>query len=100
MILTIIEQAGVSFLDGDTPEVLGVGFPGVCGFGGGFGQQMLNAWGEPLIKTFVQEAIDRSLRLEKALTRLTMRRRVVLLHYSARLCSRLLHGSGPRHERL
>jgi hypothetical protein len=41
---------------------------------------MLKSWGEPLIKTFVQEAIDRSLRLEKALTRLTMRRRVVLLH--------------------
>ena len=79
---SIIEQAGVSLLDGDTAEVLGVGFAGVCGFGGGFGQQMLNAWGEPLIKAFVQEAIDHSLRLEKALTRLTMKRRVVLLHYS------------------
>ena len=79
---SIIEEAGVSFLDGDTAEVLGVGFAGVCGFGGGFGQHMLNAWGEPLIKAFVQEAIDHSLRLEKALTRLTMEKRVVVLHYS------------------
>lgn len=78
----IIEEAGVTFLDGDTAEVLGVGFAGVCGFGGGFGQQMLNAWGEPLIKAFVQEAVDHCLRLEKALTRLTMEKRVVLLHYS------------------
>jgi Icc-related predicted phosphoesterase len=30
----------------------------------------------------VQEALDHSLRLEKALNRLTMDRRVVLLHYS------------------
>ncbi|MBV8278804.1 MAG: metallophosphoesterase [Verrucomicrobia bacterium] len=78
----IIEEAGVKFLDGDTAEVLGVGFAGVCGFGGGFGQQMLNAWGEPLIKAFVQEAVEHSLRLEKALTRLTMDKRIVLLHYS------------------
>jgi Icc-related predicted phosphoesterase len=79
---SIIEEAGVSFLDGETAEVRGVGFAGVCGFGGGFGKQMLNAWGEPLVKAFVQEAIDHSLRLEKALTRLTMEKRVVLLHYS------------------
>jgi Icc-related predicted phosphoesterase len=79
---SIIEDAGVSFLDGDTAEVLGVGFAGVCGFGGGFGRHMLNAWGEPLIKAFVQEAIDHSLRLEKALTRLPTEKRVVVLHYS------------------
>ena len=30
---------------------------------GGFGQQMLNAWGEPRIKAFVQEAVAHSLRL-------------------------------------
>jgi uncharacterized protein len=79
---SIIEEAEVSFLDGETAEVRGVGFAGVCGFGGGFGHQMLNAWGEPLIKAFVQEAIDHSLRLEKALTRLKTEKRVVLLHYS------------------
>lgn len=73
---------GMQILDGDAIEILGVGFAGVCGFGGGFDRQMLNPWGEPIIKAFVQETVDHSLRLEKALTRLTMERRVVLLHYS------------------
>ncbi len=36
-----------------------------CGFGGGFDSKMLNSWGEPLIKSFVQEAVDHSLRLKK-----------------------------------
>ena len=78
----ILEKAGVIFLDGAAKEIKGVGFAGVCGFGGGFGRQMLNAWGEPLIKAFVQESVDHSLRLEKALTRLTVEKRVAVLHYS------------------
>ena len=60
----------------------GVGFAGVCGFGGGFGRRMLNAWGEPLIKQFVQEALDHALRLEQALGKLQSERRVAVLHYS------------------
>lgn len=77
-----LEGAGVTMLDGEATEVDGVGFAGVCGFGGGFGRRMLNAWGEPLIKSFVQEAIDHAVRLEQALTKLQTDRRVVLLHYS------------------
>jgi Icc-related predicted phosphoesterase len=79
---SILEEAGVHFLDGEAIEILGAGFAGVCGFGGGFDRQMLNPWGEPMTKAFVQEALDHSLRLEKALNRLTMDRRAVLLHYS------------------
>jgi Icc-related predicted phosphoesterase len=78
----ILEKVGVIFLDGAATEIKGVGFAGVCGFGGGFGRQMVNAWGEPLIKAFVQESVDHALRLEKALTRLTSEKRVALLHYS------------------
>src|SRR5688500_5285100 len=33
----IVEQAGVKVLDGESVEIDGVGFAGVCGFGGGFG---------------------------------------------------------------
>ena len=69
-------------LDGEAVEIGGVGFAGVCGFGGGFGRRMLNAWGEPLIKQFVQEAIDQALLLEQALGKLQTDRRVVVLHYS------------------
>lgn len=78
----VLEDAGVRMLDGEATEIDGVGFAGVCGFGGGFGRRMLNAWGEPLIKSFVQEAIDQALRLEQALTQLTSERRIVLLHYA------------------
>ena len=79
---SILAETGMHILDGESIEILGAGFAGVCGFGGGFDRQMLNPWGEPMIKAFVQEALDHSLRLEKALNRLTMDRRAVLLHYS------------------
>jgi len=77
-----IEAAGVKVLDGECAEVKGVGFAGVCGFGGGFGRTMLNAWGEPLIKAFVQEAVDHAMRLERALARLQTPKRVAFMHYA------------------
>ncbi len=43
---------------------------------------MLNAWGEPIIKSFVQEAVNQSMKLERALARLEATQRVVLLHYA------------------
>lgn len=78
----ILTEAGVKMLDGDCVEIQGIGFAGVCGFGGGFGRMMLNAWGEPLIKSFVQEAVEHAMRLERALARLETAKRVVLLHYA------------------
>jgi Icc-related predicted phosphoesterase len=82
LVLKVLEQAGVNILDGEAHEIEGVGFAGVCGFAGGFGRRMLNAWGEPLIKQFVQEAIDHAVRLEQGLTKLQTEKKVVLLHYS------------------
>lgn len=78
----VLDRAGVVMLDGAAHEIDGVGFAGVCGFGGGFGRRMLNAWGEPLIKKFVQEAIDHAVRLEQALAKLQTGRKVVVLHYA------------------
>jgi Icc-related predicted phosphoesterase len=81
-IVPILEEAGVMVLDGGCAEIGGVGFAGVCGFGGGFGRCMLNAWGEPAIKGFVQEAVDQAMRLERALARLETIQRVALMHYA------------------
>ena len=78
----IITEAGVCFLDGEGHEVHGIGFAGVKGFAGGFGEHMLGAWGEEVIKRFVHEAVDEALKLEAALGRLTTAQRVVLLHYA------------------
>jgi len=79
---TILNDAGVTVLDGDTCELHGIGFAGIKGFGGGFGRGTLGYWGEPAIKQFVQEALDEALKLESALARLRTPQRVALLHYS------------------
>ena len=77
-----LSRAGVEILDGDSRELHGVGFAGVKGFAGGFGDHMLQAWGEESIKRFVHETVEESLKLEAALARLSTPQRVVLLHYS------------------
>ena len=69
-------------ITGEAIEIAGVGFAGIAGFGGGFGRRMLNAWGEPLIKQFVQESISHAVRLEQALAKLQTEKRIVVLHYS------------------
>jgi predicted phosphohydrolase len=79
---SILKETGLTLLNGESVEFLGVGFSWVCGFGGGFAPHMLNAWGEPIIKDFVQETINHALSLEKALARVESAKRVVLLHYS------------------
>jgi Icc-related predicted phosphoesterase len=77
-----LTAAGIQVLDGDDCEVLGIGFAGCKGFGGGFGQQALEAWGEKDIKDFVYAAVEEALKLEKALARLRSAQRVAILHYS------------------
>jgi Icc-related predicted phosphoesterase len=78
----ILSDAGVKVLDGESVEVCGVGFAGAKGFGGGFGRRVLEPWGEPSIKRFVQDALDEAMKLERALSRLRTRARVALLHYA------------------
>ena len=78
----IFTDAGLMVLDGDSREVLGVGFAGIKGFAGGFGRGALGPWGEPAIKAFVHEAIDEALKLETALARLRSSQRIALLHYA------------------
>ena len=81
-IMQILRDGGVTVLDGEATEVLGIGFAGVKGFCGGFGRGALGPWGEKIIKAFVQEAVDEALKLEAALARLRTQQRVALLHYA------------------
>jgi Icc-related predicted phosphoesterase len=81
-VVAILKEAGVQVLDGDSVEVGGVGFAGVKGFAGGFGERALQPWGEPSIKAFVHEAVGEALKLETALAKLRSALRVALLHYS------------------
>lgn len=81
-VCSILADAGVRILDGDGVEIRGVGFAGVKGFAGGFGDRALQSWGEPVLKQFVREAVDEALKLEAALARLRTPRRIAVLHYS------------------
>jgi Icc-related predicted phosphoesterase len=79
---SVLCAAGIKMLDGESAEINGVGFAGAKGFCGGFGRRTLEPWGEKMMKQFVQEALDETLKLETALARLRMPNRIVLLHYA------------------
>ena len=78
----ILTDSGVKLLDGESVEVMGVGFAGVKGFAGGFGRGVLGPWGEEAVKRFVHEAVNEALKLESALARLRTPTRIALLHYA------------------
>jgi Icc-related predicted phosphoesterase len=78
----ILGEAGLHFLEDEPTAIDGVGFAGVKGFAGGFGDRMLQGFGEPAIKAFVKEAQDEAMRLEGALAALTCDKMVVVLHYA------------------
>jgi len=82
-IAEILGKVNVRLLDGDKfvfEKVLGVA--GIKGFGGGFENATLQAFGERQIKEFVQEAVSESLKLEAALGQLVTPKKVVIMHYA------------------
>jgi Icc-related predicted phosphoesterase len=82
LITSLMEERGIHVLDGGSVEIEGVGFAGTKGFAGGFGRGALAPFGEPLIKEFVKQAIDESIKLENALRTLTTEAKIALLHYA------------------
>ena len=78
----ILHEAGMTVLDEQATEVHGVGFAGVKGFLGGFGRGELAPFGEPIIKAFVDEAMNEARKLENGLRSLRTDRSVAVLHYS------------------
>lgn len=78
-----LSKVGVHCLDGDHfifEKQLGIA--GVKGFGGGFGAATLQAFGEGQTKSFVQEAVSESLKLESALSHLDTEKKIVIMHYA------------------
>src|SRR3954471_24580620 len=84
VVTDILKHAGVRVLDGEACEIEGVGIAGAKGFAGGFGRGSPGAGGEPMIKLFVQEALNEVRKLESALAKLRTPRRIALLQSSAR----------------
>ena len=81
-LMRMLSQEGIKVLDGSAYERDGVGFAGTKGFIGGFGRGVLTAFGEPEVKTFVRASIDETLKLERAMSQLRTKKRVVVLHYA------------------
>jgi Icc-related predicted phosphoesterase len=78
----IMCEAGVVMLDGDSRVVHDIGFVGAKGFAGGFGDRALQPWGEEALKQFVRESVDEAMKLESALAKVQIPRRIVLMHYA------------------
>ena len=86
----LIRQAliteNVHILDGEACIINDIGFAGTKGFGGGFDNQMLSMFGEKAMKDFVQEAVNETLLLDRALARIESERpdikKIAVLHYA------------------
>lgn len=80
-LIDLLTSVGVDVLEGTALVVEGVGFAGVKGFGGGFGLDMVEAFGERALKDFVEEMELELTRLDDALEALRTETKVVLMHY-------------------
>lgn len=78
----ILHESGMTVLDEQAVEIEGIGFAGVKGFIGGFGRGELAPFGEPIVKAFVDEAVNEARKLENALRSLRTEKVFVVLHYS------------------
>lgn len=78
----ILKQNKVILLDEEPFTLHDVGFAGVKGAGGGFGEHMLAPFGEQALKIFAREASDEALKLEGLLSQLETSKKVVIMHYS------------------
>ena len=82
-IRTILKEEGKFIFLDETPfELNGVSFAGVKGFGGGFDNHMLTAFGEPALKKYVHEVVNESLQLDTLLSQISTEKKVVVMHYS------------------
>lgn len=82
----MLQHHNVTMLDGEAVVIQNVGFAGIKGFGGGFDNHMLSFFGEGAMKAFVQETVDETLHLDRALARLDQEhadiKKIAVMHYS------------------
>ena len=81
-LMDLLLENNIKVLNGESTEINNVGFAGIKGFAGGFDSYTLAPWGEKAIKDFVQESVNDSLQLEKALSEISVEKKVVIMHYA------------------
>ncbi|HEU4551341.1 MAG TPA: metallophosphoesterase [Chitinophaga sp.] len=83
---TMLQHQHMHMLDGEAVVIANVGFAGIKGFGGGFDNHMLSMFGESAMKAFVQETVDETLHLDRALARLDQEhgdvKKIAVMHYA------------------
>lgn len=81
-----LQNERVHILDGEFVVLGNIGIAGIKGFGGGFDNHMLSLFGEEAMKSFVKEAVNESLNLDRALKRMGEEhegvKQIVLMHYA------------------
>jgi Icc-related predicted phosphoesterase len=88
LIRQIIQNDNVHILDGEAVVIGNIGIAGIKGFGGGFDHHMLSMFGEESMKSFVKEAVNQALSLDRALNRIDQGqdqeniKKIVLMHYA------------------
>lgn len=93
-VIAELQRVNVRCLNGDAfvfEKTLGIA--GIKGFGGGFGRATLQAFGEHHTKAFVQEAVSEALKLEMALGRMDLPKKIVIMHYAP--VSQTIEGENP-----
>jgi Icc-related predicted phosphoesterase len=82
----VLTDAGIQVLDGQTVRLTirgqSVGVVGTKGFGGGFANHRLAPFGEPAIKTWVEESQREADKIDQGLRALDTDFRLVILHYA------------------
>ena len=78
----LLAESTIHLLDRSSVVIDEVGFSGVKGFCGGFGETIANSFGEDLFKAWVTEGILEAEALKNQLRALTTQRRVAVLHYA------------------
>ena len=78
----LLAESSIHLLDRSSVFLDGVGFSGVKGFCGGFGETIANSFGEDLFKAWVTEGILEAEALKNELRELETERRVAVLHYA------------------
>lgn len=82
--LRMLGSYGIHILDRRRPTTVigGVGFAGVKGFGGGFGNRLVRGFGEDSLKAFVSASVMEAEALRSGLLSLGTERKVGVLHYA------------------
>ena len=78
----LLAESTIHLLDRSSVVIDEVGFSGVKGFCGGFGETIANSFGEDLFKVWVTEGILEAEALKNELRALRTERRVAVLHYA------------------